>query len=172
MLIGAVALVPLIALIAVAAFYLGSGGHAPINSVAVRPFANASADPSMDYLSDGITEGVIDRLSGPPNVKVISRTSACRYKKRDIEPQKIAKELGVDALVTGRVLQWGEDLSVSAELVDTREDKQLWREHYSRKLADIASVQQGIASAISGNLRLRLTTRRQDPFGEVIREKS
>jgi eukaryotic-like serine/threonine-protein kinase len=121
MLIGAVALVLLIALIAVAAFYLGSGGHAPINSVAVLPFANASADPSMDYLSDGITEGVIDRLSGLPNVKVISRTSAFRYKKRDIEPQKIAKELGVDALVTGRVLQWGEDLSVSAELVDTRE---------------------------------------------------
>jgi TolB-like protein len=158
MLIGAVALVLLIALIAVAAFYLGSGGHAPINSVAVLPFANASADPSMDYLSDGITEGVIDRLSGLPNVKVTSRTSAFRYKKRDIEPQKIAKELGVDALVTGRVLQWGEDLSVSAELVDTREDKQLWGEQYSRKLADIASVQKEIASAISGNLRPRLTS--------------
>jgi serine/threonine protein kinase/tetratricopeptide (TPR) repeat protein len=156
MLIGAVALVLLIALIAVAAFYLGSGGHAPINSVAVLPFANASADPSMDYLSDGITEGVIDRLSGLPNVKVISRTSAFRYKKRDIEPQKIAKELGVDALVTGRVLQRGEDLSVSAELVDAREDKQLWGEQYSRKLADIASVQQEIATAISGNLRVRL----------------
>src|SRR5437867_328248 len=158
MLIGAVALVLLIALIAVAAFYLGSGGHAPINSVAVLPFANASADPSMDYLSDGITEGVIDRLSGLPNVKVISRTSAFRYKKRDIEPQKIAKELGVDALVTGRVLQRGEDLSVSAELVDAREDKQLWGEQYSRKLADIHSVQQEIATAVSGNLRVRLTS--------------
>jgi serine/threonine protein kinase/Tfp pilus assembly protein PilF len=158
MLIGAVALVLFIALIALAAFYLGSGGHAPINSVAVLPFANASADPSMDYLSDGITEGVIDRLSGLPNVKVISRTSAFRYKKRDIEPQKIAKELGVDALVTGRVLQRGDDLSVSAELVDAREDKQLWGEQYSRKLADIASVQLEIATAISGNLRVRLSS--------------
>src|SRR5207245_9684692 len=103
MLIGAVALVLLIALIAVAAFYLGSGGHAPINSVAELPFANASADPSMDYLSDGITESVIDRLSGLPKVKVNSRTSAFRHKKRESEPQKMAKERGAGDLVRGSV---------------------------------------------------------------------
>ena len=97
-------------------------------------------------------------MSGLPNLKVISRTSAFRYKQRDIEPQKVAKELGVEALVTGRVVQRGDDLSVSAELVDAREDKQLWGEQYSRKLADIASVQQEIATAISGNLRVRLTS--------------
>src|SRR5438876_5328097 len=158
MLIGAVALVLLIALIAVAAFYLGSGGHAPINSVAVLPFSNASGDPNTEYLSDGITEGIIDRLSGLPNLKVISRTSVFRYKKRDIEPQRVARELAVQALVTGRVAQRGDDVSVSAELVDAREDKQLWGEQYSRKLADIASVQQEIATAISGNLRVRLTS--------------
>jgi serine/threonine protein kinase/tetratricopeptide (TPR) repeat protein len=158
MLIGAVAFVFVIAVIAVAAFYLGKSGHAPINSVAVLPFANASGDPNTEYLSDGITEAVIDRLSGLPSVKVISRTSAFRYKKRDIEPQKVARELGVDALVTGRVLQRGDDLSVSAELVDAREDKQLWGEQYSRKLADIHSVQQEIATAVSGNLRVRLTS--------------
>ena len=112
----------------------------------------------MEYLSDGITEGIIDKLSGLPNIKVISRTSAFRYKKRDIELQKIARELGVQALVTGEVMQRGEELSVSAELVDTREDKQLWGEQYNRRLADIASVQQEIASAISGNLRVRLTS--------------
>jgi TolB-like protein len=124
----------------------------------VLPFANASADPSMEYLSDGITEGIIDRLSGLPNVKVISRTSAFRYKRRDIEPQKVAKELGVDALVTGRVVQRGDDLSVSAELVDAREDKQLWGEQYSRKLTEVVSIRQEIATAISGNLRVRLTS--------------
>jgi tetratricopeptide (TPR) repeat protein len=97
-------------------------------------------------------------LSGLPNLKVISRTSAFRYKRRDIEPQKVAKELGVEALVTGRVMQRGDDLSVSAELVDAREDKQLWGEQYGRKLADIASVQQEIATAVSGNLRVRLTS--------------
>ena len=158
MLIGAVALVFAIAVIAVAAFYLGSSGHAPINSVAVLPFSNASGDPNTEYLSDGITEGIIDRLSGLPTLKVISRTSAFRYKRRDIEPQRVARELAVQALVTGRVAQRGDDVSVSAELVDAREDKQLWGEQYSRKLADIASVQQEIATAISGNLRVRLTS--------------
>src|SRR5437867_7557133 len=102
MLIGAVALVFAIAVIAVAAFYLGSSGHAPINSVAVLPFSNASGDPNTEYLSDGITEGIIDRLSGLPTLKVISRTSAFRYKRRDIEPQRVARELAVQALVTGR----------------------------------------------------------------------
>ena len=120
----------------------------------------------MEYLSDGITEGIIDRLSGLPNIKVISRTSAFRYKKRDIEPQKIARELGVQALVTGRVIQRGDELSVSAELVDTREDKQLWGEQYNRRLADIASVQQEIASAISGNLRVRLTSEEKTRLGK------
>ena len=156
--ISAIALASVVALIAVGAFYFGSSGRTRINSVAVLPFSNASGDPSMEYLSDGITEGVIDRLSGLPNVKVISRTSAFRYKQRDIEPQKVAKELGVDALVTGRVVQRGDDLSVSAELVDAREDKQLWGEQYSLKLADVVSVQQEIATAISGNLRVRLTS--------------
>jgi serine/threonine protein kinase len=156
--ISAMALASVVALIAVGAFYFGSSGRTRINSVAVLPFSNGSGDPSMEYLSDGITEGVIDRLSGLPNVKVISRTSAFRYKQREIEPQKVAKELGVEALVTGRVVQRGDDLSVSAELVDAREDKQLWGEQYSRKLADTGSVQQEIATAISGNLQVRLTS--------------
>ena len=158
MLIGAMAFVFIIAGIAVAAFYSGGSGRAPINSLAVLPFSNTSGDPNAEYLSDGITEGVIDKLSGLPNLKVISRTSAFRYKRRDIEPQKVAKELGVEALVMGRVVQRGDDLSVSVELVNAREDKQLWGEQYTRKLADIASLQQEIATAISGNLRLRLTS--------------
>jgi eukaryotic-like serine/threonine-protein kinase len=158
LLIGATACLFVVALIVVAAFYLGSSGRAPINSVAVLPFSNASGDPNAEYLSDGITEGVIDRLAGLPNLKVISRTSAFRYKRREIEPQKVAKELGVETLVMGRVIQRGDDLSISAELVDAREDKQLWGEQYSRKLADIHSVQQEIATAVSGNLRVRLTS--------------
>ena len=158
MLIGAVAFVFVIAIVAVVAFYLGIGGHVPINSVAVLPFSNASGDPNAEYLNDGITEGVIDRLSGLPNLKVISRTSAFHYKQREIEPKKVARELGVEALVMGRVIQRGDDLSVSAELVDAREDKQLWGEQYKRKLAEITSVQQDIATAISGNLRVRLTS--------------
>jgi eukaryotic-like serine/threonine-protein kinase len=158
MLIGAIALVFVIAVISVATFYSGNSSGTRINSVAVLPFANASGDPSTEYMSDGITEGVIDRLSGLPNLKVISRTSAFRYKRRDIDPQKVAKELGVEALVMGRLIQRGDDFSVSAELVDAREDKQLWGEQYRRKLADITSVQQEIANAVSGNLRGGLTS--------------
>jgi len=157
-LISAVALASVVALIAVGAFYFGSSTRTRINSVAVLPFANASADPNAEYLSDGITEGIIDKLSGLPNLKVISRTSAFHYKQRDIEPKKVASELGVEALVIGRVIQRGDDLSVSAELVDAREDKQLWGEQYSRKVADAASVQQEIVTAISGNLRARLAS--------------
>src|SRR5438552_10022919 len=169
-LIGAGVFVFLIAVIAVAAFYFGSSsGHAPINSVAVLPFSNASGDPNTEYLSDGITEGIIDRLSGLPTLKVISRTSAFRYKRRDIEPQRVARELAVQTLVTGRVAQPGDDVSVSAELVDAREDKQLWGEQYSRKLADIASVQQEIATAISGNLRVRLTSEEKTRSAKTYR---
>lgn len=147
-----------VALAAAAAIYFSNGNHASINSVAVLPFSNASGDPSAEYLSDGIAEGIIDKLSELPNLKVISRTSSFRYKHRDIDPQKVAKELGVDGLVTGRVVQRGDDLSVSVEFVDTREDKQLWGEQYSRKMTHAASIQQEIAAAISGNLRMRLTS--------------
>ena len=157
-LVGRAALGLAIAVIALAAFYRLGSGRAAINSVAVLPFSNATGDPNAEYLSDGITEGVIDRLSGLPNLKVISRASAFRYRHRDVDPQKVAKELGVEALVTGRVVQQGNDLSVSAELVDAREDKQLWGEQYDRKLADLHSVQQEIATAISDNLRVRLTS--------------
>jgi len=91
-------------------------------------------------------------LSSLPNLRVISRTSAFRYKRRDIEPEKVAKELA------SRLWSWqahaaGDDVSVSAELVYAREDKQLWGEHYNRKVADITSVQQEIATAVSGKLR-------------------
>jgi eukaryotic-like serine/threonine-protein kinase len=156
MLIGAMALVFVIALV-LAAFYFRRV-NTRIGSIAVLPFANVSSDANTDYLSDGITEGIIDRLSSLSDVKVISRTSAFRYKQREIEPRKVAHDLGVDAIVTGRVIQRGDDLSVSAELVDAREDRQLWGEQYRRKLADIVSLQQEIATAIHGNLRGKLTS--------------
>jgi len=156
-LISAIALASVVALIAVGGFYFGSSGRARINSVAVLPFSNASGDPNTEYLSDGITEGVIDKLSDLPNLKVISRNSAFRYRQREIEPRKVARELGVDALVTGRVVQRGSELSVRVELVDAREDKQLWGEQYSRTIDGMRSIQQEIATAVSGKLLGGLT---------------
>ena len=138
-------------------FTLFRGRGEAIDSVAVLPFVNVSADPNTEYLSDGITESLINSLSRLPNLRVISRSSAFRYKRRDIDPRAAARELGVHAVLTGRVVQRGDSLSVSAELVDTRDDRQLWGEQYNRKLADILAVQEDISREISEKLRLRLT---------------
>lgn len=155
-LLGGVAAILLVGLIAAGAFYLGT--RVPIRSIAVMPFANVSGDPNSEYLSDGITEGVIDELSRLPNIKVISRTSAFRYKKAAIEPKKVARELGVEALITGRVIQRGDKLSIDAELVDAREDSHLWGQDYNRTIDDTASIQQEIAQAVSEHLQVRLTS--------------
>jgi len=159
--VSAVAFVFVFVAIGLGAFYLRDRSRDPINSVAVLPFANASGDPNTEYLSDGITEGLIDRLSELPNMKVISRTSAFHFKGRDIEPEKVAKELGVDALVMGRVVQRGDDVSVSAELVYAHEDKQLWGKQYNRKITDALRVEEEIANHISDKLG-RLTSQQKE----------
>ncbi|HEV8610309.1 MAG TPA: protein kinase [Thermoanaerobaculia bacterium] len=129
----------------------------PIESLAVLPFANASADAETEYLSDGITESLINRLSQLPNVRVISRASVFRYKGKDQDPGAVARELGVRAVVTGRVTQRGDRLSIASELVDTRDNRQLWGERYERELSDVLAVQEEIAREISETLKVRLT---------------
>jgi serine/threonine protein kinase/Tfp pilus assembly protein PilF len=147
----------LAALVVVAATYYLLHQHGEgIHSVAVMPFVNASADASADYLSDGITEGIINDLSTLPNLRVTSRTSVFRYKNRDVEPHTVARELGVQALVTGRIVRRGENLSITAELADAQHDRQLWGEQYNRRLSDLLALQRDIVGEISGKLRLRL----------------
>jgi len=136
-------------------------GRKPIDSLAVLPFVNASADPETEYLGDGITESLINSLSRLPNLRVISRASVFRYKGKDQDPGAVARELGVRAVVTGRVTQRGDMLSIGTELVDTRDNRQLWGERYNRKFADVLAVQEEIAKQISENLRLRLTGEEQ-----------
>jgi len=145
------AMAALVAAVAVlGTLYFKNPSASGIHSVAVLPFTND--DPSTEYLSDGISEGIMDSLSALPDLKVISRTSAFRYKGTIINSQKVANELGVQALVTGKLVRRGDDLSVSAELVDAREDRHLWGAQYNRKLADAMAVQQDIAKAISEKL--------------------
>jgi eukaryotic-like serine/threonine-protein kinase len=141
----------------VAWFTLFRGRGEAIDSVAVLPFVNVSADPNTEYLGDGITEGLINSLSRLPNLRVVSRSSVFRYKGRDIDPRAAARELGVHAVLMGRVVQRGDRLSVSAELVDVRDDRQLWGEQYNRKLADILGVQEDISREIYEKLQRRLT---------------
>ncbi len=128
-----------------------------INSLAVLPFANVSADPDVEYLSDGITESTINSLSRLPELRVMARSTTFRYKGREVEPQEIGLELGVRAVVTGRVLQLGDRLIIGAELVNVADGSQLWGEHYNRKLSDIFEAQEEIAREISDKLRLRLS---------------
>jgi eukaryotic-like serine/threonine-protein kinase len=125
--------------------------------LAVLPFVNGSADPNAEYLSDGITESLINSLSRLPNLKVMSRDSAFRYKGKDTDAQTVARELGVRTVLKGRVTQLGGNLAVSAELIDATDSSHIWGQQYSRKPADIFALQEKIAKEITKALRLRLT---------------
>jgi TolB-like protein len=129
--------------------YLSSGSQ-PIGSVAVLPFTGSGSDPNAEFMGDGITEGVTDTLSQMPNLKVLSSSSVFRYKGRDNDPQKAGRDLKVDAILTGRIVQRGDTVAVNAELVKVADGTQIWGERYSEKLADIAALQQEIAADISG----------------------
>lgn len=127
-----------------------------IRSVAVLPFVNVSADPNTDYLSDGITESIINSLSQLPNLSVMSRSSVFRYKRPDVDPQAAGRALHVEAVLAGRVTKRGDQLLVSAELVDTSTNHQIWGDQYNRKLTDVMSIQEEISQEISDKLRVRL----------------
>ncbi len=132
-----------------------------INSIAVMPFVNASNDPNTEYFSDGITETIINSLSQLPHKKILARTTVFSYKGRDADPRKVGNELGVDALLTGRVTQQGDTLTIQADLVRVSDGSELWGGRYNRKLADVFAVQNEIANEISETLRLKLNTDEQ-----------
>jgi serine/threonine-protein kinase len=143
-----------------AAAYFASMRHSAdniIDSIAVLPFSNASKNPDTEYLSDGISEGLINRLSRLPGVKVIARTSSFRYKGKEVDPQEVARALGVKAILTGRVTQLGENLLISVELVDARDKTQIWGEQYNRHSSDLLAMQTAISTEIADRLRWKLT---------------
>jgi len=151
-----------LALLAGAAFLWRSrSDQEQITSVAVLPFVNGTNDPNSEYLSDGITESLINNLSQIPNLLVKARASVFRYKGRDVDPKTIAKDLKVQALVTGRIMQRGDRLIVSSELIDARTSRNLWGDQYDRKLSDALAVQQEITEAISAKLREHLSRETQ-----------
>ena len=128
-----------------------------IDSLAVLPFANAGGDPEHEYLSDGITGSLINILATLPKLRVMAQSTVCRFKTRDIDPQAVGRELGVRAVLTGRIMQSGGSLRIGTELVDVATGSQLWGAHYDRKLGDIFAVQDEISTEISDKLRIRLT---------------
>lgn len=150
-------------LIVAAAVYFGlfGGGGGTIDSLAVLPFVNVGANPDTEYLSDGITDGLINGLSQLPRLKVMSRNSVFRYKGKETDAQQAGNTLGVRAVLTGKVIQRGNELIVSAELVDVRDNSHLWGEQYNRKLSDLPGIQGELARDISQQLRLKLSTEAQ-----------
>jgi TolB-like protein len=152
------ACIAVIGLAAVGAWYLRSGRAAQIDSIAVLPFTNEGGDANTEYLSDGVTESLIANLTHVPQLKVKSRNSVFRYKGKDVDVQKVGNELGVSALVSGRVVPHGDRVEVSAELTDVRDNTEIWGQHYSGKSADIISLQQQIAGDIAEKLRSKLST--------------
>lgn len=128
-----------------------------IDSLAVLPMANESDDPNVEYLSDGITESIINRLSQLPQLKVMARSTVFQYKSRPVVPQKAARDLGVRAVVTGRVMLLGQRLIVRTELVDAATGWQLWGDQFDRASSDILEIQETIAHEISNKLQLKLT---------------
>jgi TolB-like protein/Tfp pilus assembly protein PilF len=154
----ALSLALLLAILAAAGFYSWRNRtDQSIDSLAVLPFVNMSGNPEADYLSDGITETLIDSLSQLPNLKVMSLSAVSRYKGKETDIRTVGRELGVRAVLSGRITQRGDNLSVSTELVNVDDNSALWGEQYNRKLADALAVQNDIAHEITEKLRLRLS---------------
>jgi serine/threonine-protein kinase len=139
------------------ALYLLNRQNGDIDSLAVLPFVNVNADPQMEYLSDGITESLIFKLSQLPNLKVIAPSSVFRYKTQEYDPQDVSNELNVKAVITGKIIQQKEDLSISIEFVNARDNSLLWGNQYNRKLIDILKMQEEFVSEIVRKLEPNLT---------------
>lgn len=158
------------------AFYLyRARGHIAsseekISSIAVLPFVNTSGDPNAEYLSEGLSESLINSLSELPGLKVTARSSSFKYKGKEVDPREVARALGVEAILTGRVLRRGDNLLVSVELMDARDATHVWGKQYDRKESGLLAVQADISREIAQALRLRLTPVEQQQLarGETV----
>jgi TolB-like protein len=148
--------VALIAIAGTSAYVFFRRGE-PIDSIAVLPFVNVSGDPDTEYLSDGISESLMNSLAQLPSLRVVPRSMAFRYKGKEPDAQEMGRNLNVRSILTGRIFQRGDSLNIQVELVDVMKVSLLWGNQYKCKLADIQNVQEEIATEISDKLRLRLT---------------
>ena len=132
-----------------------------IDSIAVLPLVNASNDPNTEYLSDGISEALINSLTELQQLRVIARSTAFRYKGREVDPQAVGRELNVRAVLMGRVRQVADTLNIQVDLVDATTGAQLWGKEYERRVSDVLSVKQAIGREVTEKLRLRLSGEEQ-----------
>jgi serine/threonine protein kinase/tetratricopeptide (TPR) repeat protein len=139
----------------------------PIHSIAVLPFANASKDPEMDYLGEGISEEITNSLSRLPNLQVMARSTVSHYKARQDDPQGVGHDLHVDAVLTGRVVEHGSELDVESELVDVGTGAQLWGERYTRNANDVSLLQAAITRDVASQLRPQLSGSERESVAKV-----
>src|SRR5207253_2758104 len=132
-----------------------------LDSIAVLPLVNVSQDPNAEYLSDGIAEALINSLTELQQLRVVARTTAFRYKGKEVDPRQVGRELNVRAVLTGQVRQMGDALDVQMDLVDASTGAQLWGKEYNRKASEVLSVKQAIAQEVTEKLRLRLSGEEQ-----------
>jgi serine/threonine-protein kinase len=163
-----------VAVIAVAAFFLGKPylskpNEKPITSIAVLPLQNLSPDPGQEYFSDGMTEAIIKELSQIKALRVISRTSAMRYKNTDKTIPQIARELGVDAVVEGSVLRADGDVRVTAQLIAADPERHLWAEDFTRSFENVLLLQSEVAQAIAGEIRIAVTPNERERIAQARR---
>ncbi len=137
--------------------YYGGSKMRQIESIAVMPFVNESGNPEVEYLSDGMTETLIASLLQLPDINVKARSSVFRYKGKDTNPQTVGKELNVQAILNGRVIQRGQDLILNVELIDVETENALWTENYTRKMSNLVSLQNEIARDLSQKLKTKLS---------------
>jgi serine/threonine protein kinase/tetratricopeptide (TPR) repeat protein len=164
---GLAAVVMVVVIGAVVYWMRGGSGAKKIDSLAVLPFVNATADANNEYLSDGLTESLIGTLSQVPDLKVMARSTVFRFKGKDDDPQKIGQQLQVTAILIGRITQHGDELGVQADLVSAADGSELWGSHYERKAADITQLQGDIARDISKRLQVHLSGEKQQRLGSA-----
>jgi TolB-like protein/Tfp pilus assembly protein PilF len=151
--------------------WLDSRG-APINSIAVLPFANAVTDPQMEYLSDGVTESLSRNLSQLPGLRVMARGAVFTYKGREVDPRQVGAALNVGAVVTGRVEQRGDRLIIDVELADARDGARIWGEQYQRPASDVLTLQEEIVRGVAYQLRLKLSGAEQQHLAKRYTENT
>jgi serine/threonine-protein kinase len=152
----------MIVLLAMAAWRFWGGGRAgAIDSLAILPMVNASGDANLEYLSDGITESLINALAQLPQLRVMARGTVFSYKGKEIDPRKVGQELNVRAVFTGKMVQRGDTLNIQADLVNASDGSQIWGDRYTRKISDLQAIQEEITKQLSEWLRLKLSGAQQ-----------
>jgi eukaryotic-like serine/threonine-protein kinase len=170
--VASAAVLALAALLVTAGFHLRGKNDNAIESIAVLPFVNADPDPNTEYLSDGISQSLIDSLSRLPRLRVLASGTTFTYKGRQVDPRQVGRDLKVAALLQGKVVKLGDTLMIETNLVDTSDGAQLWGDRYKRSMADVLSVEADISREIADRLRLRLSGTEQERLTKQYTENS